>query len=80
MNVDVLFFGITTDLVGTSQHKIEVEQNSSIANFKNVLKNEFSQLENINSYAIAVNEEYANDDLVLKENDVVAVIPPVSGG
>ena len=40
----------------------------------------YPQLENINSYAIAVNESYATDEIVLKENDVVAVIPPVSGG
>lgn len=80
MKINTLFFGITTDLVGTSQLQVEVDENSSIADFKAVLQDEFSQLENINSYAIAVNEEYATDAVVLKENDVVAVIPPVSGG
>lgn len=29
---------------------------------------------------VAVNEEYADDNEVLKDNDVVAFIPPVSGG
>lgn len=29
---------------------------------------------------VAVNEEYASLDDVLQENDVVAFIPPVSGG
>jgi len=80
MKINTLFFGITTDLVGTSQLQVEVDENSSIADFKAVLQDEFSQLKNINSYAIAVNEEYATDADVLKENDVVAVIPPVSGG
>lgn len=80
MKINTLFFGITKDLVGTSQLQVEVDENSSIADFKAVLQDEFSQLENINSYAIAVNEEYATDAVVLKENDVVAVIPPVSGG
>lgn len=80
MKINTLFFGITKDLVGTSQLQVEVDENSSIADFKAVLQDEFSQLENINSYAIAVNEEYATDADVLKENDVVAVIPPVSGG
>ena len=28
----------------------------------------------------AVNEEFVNDDQELKEGDVVALIPPVSGG
>jgi molybdopterin converting factor subunit 1 len=80
MKIRVLFFGITTDLVGASQLQMEVEQNCSIASFKTVLKDEFSQLEKINLYAIAINEEYAIATSVLKEGDVVAIIPPVSGG
>ena len=48
--------------------------------FETILKNEFSTLENLNSYAIAVNEAYTNEDLILKTGDVVAIIPPVSGG
>tara|TARA_B110000285_G_C14975521_1_gene538756 strand:+ start:516 stop:758 length:243 start_codon:yes stop_codon:yes gene_type:complete len=80
MKINTLFFGITTDLVGASELQVEVGENSSIADFKEALKVKFSELENINSYAIAVNEEYATDDLVLNENDVVALIPPVSGG
>ena len=80
MKISVLFFGITTDLVKASQFSFEVEENSSIATLKTVLKAEFPQLENVNNYAIAVNEEYAGDEKVLKAGDVVAVIPPVSGG
>jgi molybdopterin converting factor subunit 1 len=79
MNIRVLFFGITTDLVNTSNLILEVEKSITIADFKVFLKNKYSQLENINSYAVAVNEEYADDDFLLKENDVVAIIPPVSG-
>ncbi|MFT5214356.1 MAG: molybdopterin converting factor small subunit, partial [Patiriisocius sp.] len=52
----------------------------SIVAFKTVLKEKYPQLKNIESYAIAVNEVYAEDALFLKEGDVVAVIPPVSGG
>ena len=80
MNIKTLFFGITTDLVGASELQIDVTENTSVKDFKSVLKKAYSQLENINSYAIAVNEEYASDDLILKNGDVVAVIPPVSGG
>jgi molybdopterin converting factor small subunit len=29
---------------------------------------------------IAVNEEYATDDVVVKSTDEVAIIPPVAGG
>ena len=80
MKIQLLFFGITSDLMNTSQLEMNVDENTSIFNFKALLKEKFPQLENINSYAIAVNEEYATDDFILKEGDVVAVIPPVSGG
>ena len=80
MKIKTLFFGITTDLVGASQLQINVDENASIETFKAVLQGEFINLKNIDSYAIAVNETYADDDYVLKTGDVVAIIPPVSGG
>ena len=80
MKIKILFFGIATDLVATSQLEIEVKKDASIKDFKLILKNQFSALKNINSYAIAVNETYATDEDILKVGDVVAVIPPVSGG
>jgi molybdopterin converting factor small subunit len=32
------------------------------------------------AFALAVNEKLAHDDQVLHDGDVVAVLPPVSGG
>jgi molybdopterin converting factor subunit 1 len=80
MKLDILLFGITTDLVGTSSLELEVSTNSSVASFKDTLVAHYPQLSNIESYAIAVNESYASNDLVLQEGDVIAIIPPVSGG
>jgi len=80
MKVQILFFGITSDLLGASNLELEVVEASTVANLKSLLKEKYPQLKNIASYAIAVNESYAVDDLVLEEKDVVAIIPPVSGG
>ena len=80
MKISVLFFGITTDLIGASQLELELNEKVSIADFKSILVQKYPKLENINSYAIAVNEEYAEDSVALNEGDVIAVIPPVSGG
>ena len=80
MKIKTLFFGITTDLVNASQLEITVDKNTSITDFKRFLKDKFPSLEKIDSYAIAVNEAYADDSLILQLGDVVAVIPPVSGG
>jgi molybdopterin converting factor subunit 1 len=80
MTIKILFFGITTDLTKTSEISFQMPKNATVKECKWALIGYYPSLKNINSYAIAVNESYAEDDLVLQSNDVVAIIPPVSGG
>jgi molybdopterin converting factor subunit 1 len=80
MNLQVLLFGISTDLVGATNLSFSLSPTSSVLQFKEQMQEKYPQLSQINSYAIAVNESYALDETVLKENDVIAIIPPVSGG
>ena len=80
MKIQLLFFGITTDLTGKSSRSFEIKEYSTIKDLINNLISEYPNLKNINEFAIAVNEEYANEDVIIKDGDVVAIIPPVSGG
>lgn len=80
MNITTLFFGITTDLIGETNIVITVKNGISVLDFKLILKEKYPTLKNIDAYAIAVNEAYAENDFLLNENDTVAIIPPVSGG
>ena len=80
MNLKVLFFGVATDLIGAKSMSFSISPNTTVSEFKILIQEKYPQLSQINSYAIAVNENYANDQMVLKNNDVVAIIPPVSGG
>lgn len=80
MQLTILLFGITTDLLGTSSIDIELPENSSVTDLKLALKTNFKSLEKLESYAVAVNESYASDDVLLKSSDIIAIIPPVSGG
>ena len=80
MNIKILFFGITADLIGESELDVLISSSISIVAFKTVLKEKYPQLKNIESYAIALNEVYAEDAFTINEGDVVAIIPPVSGG
>jgi len=80
MKIQLLFFGITTDLLGTSFLDFNITNNCTIACLKTKLIIDYPQLKNIQSYAFAVNESYADDKTILYPNDVVAIIPPVSGG
>lgn len=79
MKITVLLFGIATDLVGSSSLNIELPTKSTIASFKKAIS-EHSQLKKMSTYAVAINESYATDETLINENDVVAIIPPVSGG
>jgi molybdopterin converting factor subunit 1 len=80
MKIQLLFFGITTDLVGEHTLQFQLAENASVKELKKALIAQFSALKNLNEFAIAVNEDYVENDFILNNNDVVAIIPPVSGG
>lgn len=80
MTIKILFFGITTDLTQTSEITLQLKENAKVKDCKVALQEKFPALKNLQTYAIAVNENYADDSVVLQVNDVVAIIPPVSGG
>ena len=80
MNLHILLFGIASELININALPIEIQTNSTVSDLKKLLVTKHPPLEKMSSYAIAVNEAYASNETVLKENDVVAIIPPVSGG
>lgn len=80
MQTQVLLFGIVADLVGESSINLELKMDGTVSDFKKKLTEAYPQLQNYTTYAIALNEAYALDDTIVKDNDVIAIIPPVSGG
>lgn len=80
MKIELLFFGIVKDIVGKSTSEFRLPNNCSIKQFKALLLEKYSKLANYNNFSVAVNENYVEDNYRLKENDIVALIPPVSGG
>jgi molybdopterin converting factor small subunit len=80
MKIKMLFFGIIKDMINESRLEIELPKSSSISDFKLMIFNNYPRLKLHSNFAIAVNEIYEDDAYLLQENDVVALIPPVSGG
>lgn len=80
MKYKINLFGITRDIVGKNITEVEVNQEADVQTVLGILKSDFPKLQEIKSLLIAVNSEYAEGDLVLSENDEIALIPPVSGG
>ena len=80
MKYKINLFGITKDIVGSNIVEIEMSQSSNVESVLVELKTNYPKLKDIKSMLVAVNSEYAEPNLVLSENDEIALIPPVSGG
>ncbi|KFF11313.1 molybdopterin converting factor [Chryseobacterium soli] len=80
MKLKILAFGITKDIFGTSEKEIEVDEWLTVSQLKNILEEDFPGLKKLNSYFIAIDEEYAEEDQVITSTNEIAIIPPVSGG
>ena len=81
MRVRVLFFGMLKDVVGKSSEVLELPEDASV---RDVMTRYFSERAGMKdlmaSLAVAVNQEYAGAETVLKADDELALLPPVSGG
>ena len=80
MTIHILLFGITKDLVGKQKLQMELPVATTVFYFKRLLRENYPELVELDSMAIAVNSEYAPDEVVIQANDEIAIIPPVSGG
>ena len=75
-----MYFGVSRDQTDKDEENLAVRENLTAGEFKKKLMEMYPRLEDIKSFALAVNESYAEDKLRLKEGDTIAIIPPVSGG
>ena len=80
MHIRVDLFGVTRDIIGNAHLQYEAAGPVSVKALLADLKGRYPALGRLSSLAVAVNSEYATEDLQLSENDEVALIPPVSGG
>jgi molybdopterin converting factor subunit 1 len=81
VSIRVLFFGAARDVVDRNPLDLSLDAPATVASAFQSLAARFSQLERFGrSLLFAVNQEYATPDTLLKENDELAVFPPVSGG
>ena len=77
----MLFFGAARDVVDANPLDLSLEAPATVGSAFQSLVEKFSPLERFGrSLLFAVNQEYATQDTLLKENDELAVFPPVSGG
>jgi molybdopterin converting factor small subunit len=92
VHIRVLYFGVLKDLFGVSEERLELPEGANVAELLAVLRIRTSNSATAQnagrgleermwrSLAVAVNREYSTLVEVLREDDEVALLPPVSGG
>ena len=74
----ILLFAHLRDVVGKEFLLVEVA-GKTVAELKAEMTKMY-KLQKMDTVMTAINEEFATDEEVIREEDVIAFIPPVSGG
>ena len=83
MRVRVLYFGVLKERFGATEEPVELADGATVSELVRVLRERSSNPAmgtGLESVAVAVNREYATAAAVLRDDDEVALLPPVSGG
>ncbi len=81
MNIQVLFFSRLREIFGESSRWVRVSEGASVHELVKALGPESEDLLlNKIPLVYAVNENFDDGDKILKDNDVVAIMTPLSGG
>ena len=81
MQVRVLYLGMLRELAGCEREVVQLRHEASLAELYADLQRRLPKLQDFRgAIALAVNYEYSTGSTILRDNDEVALIPPVSGG
>ena len=80
MTVTVLLFASYADAVGRSTIELELEGDATVRDVIDQVRALGDASALPPSPMVAVNEQYASRDRVLRGGDEIALIPPVAGG
>ncbi len=81
MVINIKTFATVKDIFGCDEISLDVADRITAGEIGEILCQKYPALSALKERLItAVNEEYSSHDTVLKQNDTLALFPPVSGG
>lgn len=81
MKLRLLYFAVLRDITGKAEDEVEVAGDTTPASLWETLRGRHTRLAGyVQPPMVAVNETWSSPDATLRDGDVVAFIPPVSGG
>jgi len=78
--ITIVSFGIAKDILREKTKLLTVKSGTSIRDLREELEKSFPDFLRLRYLKFAVNDEYVSDDRVISNDDVIYLIPPVSGG
>jgi len=79
--IKVLFFATMRTRVGRSSIEIDLPENATVRELKDILVEQFPALEaSLHHTLVSINRDFAEDEEIIPENAEIAIFPPVSGG
>jgi len=81
MQIHVLFFGQLKDLTGRASDSISLPEGATLSDLLAHYESGYPRLKALlPAVALSINQEYAPPHSALRDQDEVALLPPVSGG
>jgi len=81
MDITLKAFATVKDIFGFDEKQISTQPNLTVKMFLDLMETDYPDICKIRSSLLfAVNGNYCSSDTMLKNSDILAVFPPVSGG
>lgn len=80
IQIKMLYFARVRDITQIPIEVLEIKQNSSTKDLITLLYNKYPKLKDEKNLSISINCLISNSDIVLRNLDEVALLPPISGG
>lgn len=80
MTVTLKYFGLVAEVTNKSEEQLQLDQETiSVIDLQSKLESRYEGLQNA-TYAVAVNQTICTTDVAIKNQDVIAFLPPFAGG
>lgn len=80
MILNIKYFGVLADITKSKEEQMVLdESNLNVNSLRLKIESMYQELQK-NNYSIAVNQTIVGMDVLLRDQDVIAFLPPFAGG
>jgi molybdopterin synthase sulfur carrier subunit len=80
MILNIKYFGVLAEITKKKEEQLVLEgSNMTVNSLKLKMESAYQELQK-NNYSIAINQAMAGTDTTIKDQDIIAFLPPFAGG